>query len=159
MPDLGCPPPSLAPTLFRRRSLLGGYKAHSEAIAGAKKHHGPGAADTGKALTPPPPAGAAQEEISDISATTTVVGSKRSRADNHARRRLSEAPVLSERMPGAELVKGSGRGSGAMGRGGGGGGGLARCQRLWKMVPQAKDNRPTWLKQYEVCAESPSRFE
>lgn len=29
-------------------------------------------------------------------------------------------------------------------------GGLARCQRLWKMIPQPRDRRPQWLRQYEV---------
>ena len=74
--------PSASPMLFRRRSLLGGYKAHSEAVAGAKKHNGP-AAEIGKA-----PAPAAQGEEPDSKGAVS----------DHVRplRRLSEAPVQSE---------------------------------------------------------------
>lgn len=75
----------------------------------------------------------------------------RSRTHNSVRksRRLSEAPREPERMPGAELAGGGGQ-TAASGGSTKGAGGLARCQRMWKMVPPAKDKRPTWLRQYEV---------
>ena len=61
-------------------------------------------------------------------------------------RRASGMAVESERMPGAEHPGGKRRETGSLG----GGGGLAKCQRVWKMVPQSRDTRPTWLRQYEV---------
>lgn len=32
--------------------------------------------------------------------------------------------------------------------------GLVRCQRIWKMIPQSRDHRPTWLRHYEVSGRS-----
>lgn len=129
-----------SPPSFRRRSLLGGYKAHSEAVQESRRVNNDAAAE------PQPQKPADEEDVS------TANPRKRSRSQNSVRksRRLSEAPRESERMPGAELA-GAGLGQ-AAGSGGGarGGGGLARCQRVWKMVPPIKDTRPTWLRQYEV---------
>lgn len=126
---------------FRRRSLLGGYKAYSEAVEDSRRGNSEAAAED----QPQDPAD--EEEISTSSPR------KRGRTHNSVRktRRLSEAPPESERMPGAELAGGGIRAVGGEARdGSGGGGGLARCQRVWKMVPPAKDKRPTWLRQYEV---------
>ncbi|CAM9675644.1 unnamed protein product, partial [Scytosiphon promiscuus] len=131
----------------RRRSLLGGYKAHSEAVAESYRHnldtnrggdsHGP--SSDGPLVAPD---GQSQNAKNN------------GRTPGRARktRRLSETPRESARMPGAELAVSQRRGGPRDGgnRGiGGGGGGLAKCQRVWKMVPKAKDNRPTWLRQYE----------
>ena len=65
-------------------------------------------------------------------------------------RRSSEMAIESERMPGAERPEGRGKGNRGLRGGNGGGGGLTKCQRVWKMVPQSRDTRPTWLRQYEV---------
>lgn len=170
-------PPSLQPTnhrlRFRRRSLLGGYKAHSEAVQACRPRstdvltscetHEP-AADN-RTMMATPDEDEPHEDNNNNSDSSSA--RKRSRTQNNPgkprRRRLSESPKESERMPGAELAGGrtgqNGGPTGGLSTGIGGGsvggdcrsGGLARCQRLWKMVPQAKDNRPTWLRQYEVC--------
>lgn len=68
-------------------------------------------------------------------------------------RRASTTLEASARLPRDEGRGGAGgAGRGMMdGRGSGvASGGLARCQRLWKMVPQSRDSRPVWLRQYEV---------
>ncbi|CAM9838922.1 unnamed protein product [Pylaiella littoralis] len=143
----------------RRRSLLGGYKAHSEAVQECRQRH-PQTSPSGETHQPADNGTVAPHEEAHDSDSGAR---KRSRTRNDARktRRLSEAPKESERMPGAELAGGKGGRNGGLGgglsggSGGGGGGGggrvggLARCQRIWKMVPQAKDDRPTWLRQYE----------
>lgn len=134
-------PPSMNLFVFfcRRWSLLGGYKAHSEAIQEFRR----GQIEAAAGARPPDPA---EEE-----SLSTTNPRKRSRTHNSVRksRRLSEAPRESERMPGAGLAGGGVGQAGARG-GSGGEGGLARCQRVWKMVPPDKDKRPTWLRQYEV---------
>ncbi|CAM9398531.1 unnamed protein product [Ectocarpus fasciculatus] len=133
----------------RRRSLLGGYKAHSEAVQESRRLH-PKA---------PPPAGG---KLNDPSTNSAAAGpedqdhdddhvpKKRSGTPRNRSRRMSDAPRESERMPGAERKNGLKGGHGGGGIGGGiGVGGLAKCQRVWKMVPQARDKRPAWLRQYE----------
>ncbi|CBJ48596.1 conserved unknown protein [Ectocarpus siliculosus] len=133
----------------RRRSLLGGYKAHSEAVQESRRRH---------PKTPPP----ARGKPHDPSTNSTVaepedqdhdddhLPKNRSRTPDNRSRRMSYAPRESERMPGAERRGGLKEGHGGGGIGGGSGvGGLAKCQRVWKMVPQARDKRPTWLRQYE----------
>ncbi|CAM9624757.1 unnamed protein product [Ectocarpus sp. 6 AP-2014] len=133
----------------RRRSLLGGYKAHSEAVQESRRRH---------PKTPPP----ARGKPHDPSTNSTVAEPEdqdhddnhlpkaRSRTPDNRSRRMSYAPRESERMPGAERRGGLKEGHGGGGIGGGSGvGGLAKCQRVWKMVPQARDKRPTWLRQYE----------
>eukprot|EP00752_Nemacystus_decipiens_P013301 g11781.t1 len=122
----------------RRRSLLGGYKAHSEAVRESRRIN----PDT---VTEPQLHDPVEEE--DVPAANPR---KRSRTHNSVQksRRLSAAAPESERMPGAELA-GGGHGQAKALGGGKGGGGLARCQRVWKMTPPMKYTRPTWLRQYE----------
>lgn len=150
-------PPTPCPS-FRRRSLLGGYKAHSEAVQASRRRNPEVAAAgaRGRGAQPhDPPADDQEKNVSNPNPNPNP--RKRSRTHNSVRksRRLSDAPRESERMPGAELAGGGVGQTGASGGGarggGGGGGGLARCQRVWKMVPQIKDKRPVWLRQYEVC--------
>ncbi|CAM9596844.1 unnamed protein product, partial [Ectocarpus sp. 12 AP-2014] len=85
----------------RRRSLLGGYKAHSEAVAESRR----------RLPKTPPPAGGKPRDPSTNSAAAEPgdqdhdddrVSEKRSGTPDNRSRRMSDAPRESERMPGAE---------------------------------------------------------
>lgn len=140
---------------IRRRSLLGGYKAHSEALQ-ESLHLKTMRQGTGKPTTKPSskisPGDCRNEgDVLGGLATNATDGGGQKSASKW--RRSSTVARGSERMPGAEQagVKTSSV------SGLGGGGGLAKCQRIWKMVPEAMDDRPTWLRQYEVCKFSASK--
>ncbi|CAM9833140.1 unnamed protein product, partial [Ectocarpus sp. 12 AP-2014] len=133
----------------RRRSLLGGYKAHSEAVQESRRRHSKTPAPAGgEPHDPSTNSTAAEPEDQDHD--DDQVSKKRSGTPDNRSRRMSDAPRESERMPGAERRSGlkEGHGGGEIG-GGSRVGGLAKCQRVWKMVPQARDKRPAWLRQYE----------
>ena len=99
---------------------MGGYKAHAEAVHESRQNF----------------------SLGDASAA-----GKSNREYHSPLRRFSGIEIESERMPGAERPGGKkSENHGTRG----GAGGLAKCQRVWKMVPQSRDNRPTWLRQYEV---------
>lgn len=135
----------------RRRSLLGGYKAHSEAVAEHRQQTlatNTAGDSYGPSIDGPLVSPDEQSQEADNNALRQRTN------QGHARktRRLSETPRESGRMPGAELAVSRRKGGLHVAAKGGvaGGGGLAKCQRVWKMVPQARDDRPTWLRQYEV---------
>lgn len=125
--------------------MLGGYKAHSEALEEFKKLHRETKTGTRDTIRTAAVNVLSREESDNASETKTY---KRLDNGNYSiRRRTSDIPSESERMPGVDRARRPGKGGrrGLVGRGG-----LAKCQRVWKMVPQNRDNRPTWLRQYEV---------
>lgn len=172
---------SMMPALHRR-SLLGGYRVHAEALQDTRMRRrriGDSANDfpsTAPNLIPTSDASSihfvplhAQSVSTPDSSYTGGHEERRGAVSPIATsmsrmRRTSDLPRTSDRMPGNEFVVNPGgivksivgedggvdceHGRGL--RVGQSGGGLARCQRIWKMLPQPRDHRPLWLRQFEV---------
>lgn len=140
---------------IRRRSLLGGYKAHSEALQESHQEKIKNLGDGKPAACTPdtfedPTTGALNDNLCPPDGFNKNFIDKGKSNKITSWRRASTVTQESEPLPGAERPREDKRRGGGMGRATGGGG-LARCQRLWKMVPQPRDDRPTWLRQYEVA--------
>lgn len=156
--------------ICRRRSLLGGYTYHVEALQESRmrKKQDRQRVKEGLSSSSSSPALGANPDEEPITSSSPTIASPPTIDNGHVEskkhdsatlntvqnRRSSDILRVSAKMPGNEgdfsekSVK-----CGVVGTGGGmAGGGLARCQRVWKMIPQTRDHRPVWLKQYEVKA-------